>query len=136
TEPVNPSEAQDVSLSSVESIDSLIIADSKYASNNLPTEWTEETGLARVTKGAALTLLGKVYARAHDYQNAKIYIDQVLELRQRGVYTLNPDFKNVWSGSNKMDSGMIFGVLHEASQNGGEIANHFGPSDHPIVPNR
>src|SRR5690606_23562592 len=38
--------------------------------------------------------------------------------------------------TNKMDMGLIFGILHEAAQNGGEIVNHFGPTDHPIVQNR
>ena len=31
---------------------------------------------------------------------------------------------------------MIFAILHESSQNGGEITNHFGPNDHPDVPGR
>ena len=92
--------------------------------------------MSRATKGSALTLLGQVYLRAHDYANAKSYIDQVLSLRDKGVYALNPDFKNVWSESNKFDKGMIFCILHESSMNGGEIANHFGPADNREVPNR
>jgi hypothetical protein len=74
--------------------------------------------------------------RKHDYTNAKTYIDQVLQLRDKGVYRLNPDFKNVWSDNNKFDDELIFCILHEATQNGGEITNHFGPRDNREVPHR
>lgn len=128
---INPSETYDMPLSPVSVVDEQIIEDCKYAIDNLPKSWTLEEGLSRATKGAAAMLLGKVYMRAHDYDNAKTYIDMVLQLRSEGVYQLNPDFKDVWSESNKKDGGMIFCILHEASQNGGEITNHFGPRDHP-----
>ncbi len=131
----NPVETIDMPLSPVERVDSLIIADCKYAIENLPETWGS-SDLARATKGAALTLLGKVYMRNHDYTNAKTYIDQVLQLTNNGVYRLNPDFKNVWSDNNKFDQELIFCILHEANQNGGEITNHFGPRDHPEVPHR
>lgn len=132
----NPTDNYNVPLSPVSRIDSLIIEDCKYAAANLPEKWAPQQGIGRVTQGAALTLIGKVYLRAHDYENAKVYIDQVLELESKGVYALNPDFKNEWSDRNKMDMGLIFGILHEPAQNGGEITNHFGPSDHPEVQNR
>ena len=131
----NPAEVSG-ELAPVTEIDAAIIADCEFAIAHLPEEWAPEQGLARATKGAALTLAGKVHMRAHDYEKAKTYIDQVLELRDKGVYSLNPDFKNEWSDVNKVDMGLIFGVLNEATQNGGEITNHFGPRDHPEVPNR
>ncbi|GFR80712.1 membrane receptor RagA [Elysia marginata] len=123
-------------LTAVKEIDAQIIKDCKFAIKNLPKKWENGQGVARATKGAALTLLGKIYMRSHDYKNAKKYIDQVLKLEQEGVYQLNPDFKEEWADTNKLDKGMIFGVLHEATLNGGEIANHFGPSDHKEVQKR
>jgi hypothetical protein len=60
----------------------------------------------------------------------------VLDLKNQGVYQLNPDFKNVWSESNKFDKGFIFCILHEPALNGGEITNHFGPEDNREVPDR
>ncbi|NKI27438.1 RagB/SusD family nutrient uptake outer membrane protein [Arenibacter sp. 6A1] len=132
----NPTESENLPLAPVSEVDALIIEDCQFAAEHLPEQWDPEYGIGRASKGAALTLAGKVYMRSHDYSNAKIYIDQVLKLRDKGVYSLNPDFKNEWSESNKMDMGLIFGILHEASQNGGEITNHFGPSDHKIVQNR
>lgn len=131
TDVINPTDTYDMPLSPVSEIDQVIIEDCKYAIDNLPKTWSIDEGLSRATKGAAAMLLGKVYMRAHNYSEAKTYIDMVLQLRTEGVYTLNPDFKNVWSESNKKDDGMIFCILHEASQNGGEITNHFGPRDHP-----
>lgn len=136
TTAVNPTETVNYPLSSVEDVDAVIIEDCKFAIDHLPEEWAQEYGIGRATKGAALTLLGKVYMRSHDYANAKVYIDQVLELRDEGYYALNPDFKNEWSDNNKIDMGLIFGVYHEAAQNGGEITNHFGPRDHKEVQNR
>ncbi len=135
TEFRNPTETKDLPLNSVEEIDALCINDLKEAINILPKQW-EGTNLSRATRGAAATLLGKIYMRSHDYTNAKTYIDMVLALRDEGVYQLNPDFKKVWSETNKHDKGSIFCVLHEATQNGTELANHFGPTDHPEVPSR
>jgi hypothetical protein len=135
TEFVNPTETYNMELSPVEAVNAVIIADLKEAIGILPETWAEAS-LTRATKGAAATLLGKVYMREHDYTNAKTYIDMVLALRDKGVYRLNPDFKNVWSESNKHDMGSIFCILHEATSNGGEITNHFGPTDHPDVPER
>lgn len=131
----NPLAMRNMPLTSVEEIDAFMLKDLKEALEVLPEKWTG-TDLCRATKGAAATLIGQIYMRAHDYQNAKTYIDMVLALRDKGIYTLNPDFKNEWSESNKYDMGSIFCILHENGSNGGEIALHFGPSDHPEVVGR
>ena len=136
TDIVKAIETRDMPLSSVADVDKVIIDDLKYGIANLPETWAAADGLSRATKGAASALLGQVYLRAHDYTNAKTYIDMVLAQRAAGVYALNPDFKNVWSESNKFDKGMIFCILHEAALNGGEITNHFGPADHREVTDR
>ncbi len=133
---VPPTETKDMPLSPVSEVDKVIIEDLKYGIANLPETWSAADGLSRATKGAATALLGQVYLRAHDYANAKIYIDMVLAQRNAGVYQLNPDFKNVWSESNKFDKGMIFCILHEPGFNGGEITNHFAPNDCAEVPDR
>jgi len=130
----NPTESYNEPLAPVEKIDAQIAEDCQYAMDNLPEKWTAEIG--RATKGAALTLMGKMYMRSHNYEKAKVYIDQVLALRNKGIYKLNPDFKKEWSDDNKVDMGLIFGVLHEPTLNGGEITNHFGPTDNPEVPDR
>lgn len=136
TEVLPPDKTLDLPLTPVAEVDKLIIEDCKYGIDNLPVSWSANEGLSRATKGAAATLLGKVYLRAHDYPNAKTYIDMVLGLRSQGIYRLNPDFKNVWSENNKFDNELIFAVLHEPALNGGEITNHFGPADNREVPDR
>jgi hypothetical protein len=136
TEIMPPSQTINMALTPVSDVDKQIIEDCKFGIDNLPNAWNANEGLSRATKGAAAALLGQTYMRAHDYTNAKTYIDMVLALRDQGVYHLNPDFKNVWSESNKFDKGMIFCILHEPALNGGEIANHFGPFDNREVPDR
>ncbi|MBT4409297.1 MAG: RagB/SusD family nutrient uptake outer membrane protein [Bacteroidetes bacterium] len=133
TEPLNPAETYNLPLASVSEVDAVIIEDCKYANENLPEEWAAQLGLSRATQGAAATLLAKVYARAHDYTNAMTYIDQVL---QSSMYSLNPDYADVFSGYNPLDMGAIFSILHESALNGGEITNHFCAADLPEVPNR
>ncbi|MFZ4547304.1 MAG: RagB/SusD family nutrient uptake outer membrane protein [Bacteroidales bacterium] len=136
TSVIAPAETRDMMLSPVAEVEKVIIEDLKYGMANLPESWSAADGLSRATKGAATALLGQVYMRSHDYATAKTYIDMVLAQRAAGVYQLNADFKNVWSESNKFDKGMIFCILHEPGFNGGEIANHFGPSDSKEVPGR
>lgn len=131
TEPIDPMNASDMELSSIDDVDAVIIADCEYAIENLPESWSVD--ISRATKGAAAALLGKVYMRRKEYSKADEYISMVLDMRDSGVYTLNPDFKDVWSGSNKKDMGNIFAIMNEASQNGALLAAHFGPSDHPEV---
>lgn len=135
TELVDPAKAKDMPLTPVAEIENLLLTDLKECIQILPETW-EGQDLARATKGAAATLVGKLYLRSHDYTNAKTYIDMVLELRSKGVYELDKDFKHVWSESNKFGKEMIFCLLHESTNNGGEITNHFGPQDYPDVPGR
>ena len=103
TELLDPATAKDYPLTSVEEINNFMIADLKECIENLPEEWAGQD-LARATKGAAATLLGKIYLRR--------------------------------SENNKFNKEFIFCILHESGTNGGEITNHFGPSDHPEVTNR
>lgn len=128
----DPYALNNATLTSVSEVEETLIADLKDCINLLPASWDGQD-LARATSGAAATLLGKIYLRNHDYTNAKTYIDMVLN---SGNYALENDFRYVWSENNKYGKEMIFAILHESSQNGGEITNHFGPSDHPDVPGR
>ncbi len=133
---VKPNETVNAPLAPVADIDLVIIDDCKYGIENLPEKWDNNTDLSRATKGACATLLANVYMRAHDYTSAKPYVDMVLAMKDAGIYQLNPDFKKVWSESNKFDKGFIFCILHEAGMNGGEITNHFGPQDNKEVSDR
>lgn len=134
TEPVDLSQAKDAELTPVEEITEYLCNDLKECVNVLPKSWEVEK--TKATKGAAATLLGKLYMRDHKYAEAKPYIQMVLDLEKEGVYQLLPDFKEVWTEANKWNKEFIFCILHDTSSNGAEIACHFGPSDHQDVPGR
>jgi hypothetical protein len=90
----------------------LVIADLKYAIDNLPTrsQWGT-TGLGRITKGTAQGLLAKVYLYEGDYANAKLYADAVVN---GGEYSLYSNYRNLfspdqlYSAENMMPGGYIF----------------------------
>lgn len=85
--------------SSQEDVYKLIISDLEYAAENLPTrqQWGA-SNLGRVTKGTALGLLAKVYLYRQDYNNAYKYAKLLV---QSGEYSLDPDFRNLFSINGK-----------------------------------
>jgi len=87
----------------------------------------------RATKGAAMTLLMKLYMRQHQWQKAADLTQQIMNL---GIYQLYPSYKGLFAEANKFCSENIFSVLSDANVNGTELLNHFGPLNHPIILNR
>ena len=123
---------------SVASIDSLMIADLTYAAANLPVDYKSNAiynsnDFGRATKGAALTLLAKLYLREHEWQKAADYTKQVMDMN---VYALYPSYLGLFTEANKWCEENIFSVLSDANVNGTELMNHFGPQNHPVVENR
>ncbi|TKK67966.1 RagB/SusD family nutrient uptake outer membrane protein [Ilyomonas limi] len=123
---------------SVASIDSLMIADLTFAAANLPINYENNAiynsnDFGRATKGAALTLLGKLYLREHEWQKAADYMKQVMDMN---VYALYPSYLGLFTEANKWCEENIFSVLSDANVNGTELMNHFGPQNHPVVQNR
>ncbi len=123
---------------SVASIDSLMISDLEYAASHLPLNYESNAiyssnDFGRATKGAALTLLGKLYLREHDWQKAADYMKQVMDLN---TYQLYPSYLGLFTENNKWCTENIFSVLSDANVNGTELMNHFGPLNHPVVENR
>lgn len=70
-------------LSPVADIYALIISDLKFAIKNLPLSY-KGADLGRVTKGAALALLARVYMHNNDYQNAKLQLDSLINRDNAG----------------------------------------------------
>jgi hypothetical protein len=87
----------------------------------------------RATKGAAMTLLMKLYMRQHQWQKAADLTQQIMAL---GIYQLYPSYAGLFAEANKFCSENIFSVLSDANVNGTELLNHFGPLNHPIILNR
>ncbi|MDQ6889334.1 MAG: RagB/SusD family nutrient uptake outer membrane protein [Bacteroidota bacterium] len=123
---------------SVDEIETLLISDLEGAVNTLPINYQSNpiystNDVGRATKGAALTLLGKLYLRRHDWPKAADLMQQVMNLN---VYDLYPSYLGLFTEANKWCVENIFSVLSDANLNGTELLNHFGPQNHPVVQNR
>ncbi|TLX78151.1 RagB/SusD family nutrient uptake outer membrane protein [Labilibacter sediminis] len=66
-----------------------------------------EVDQGRITKGAALGLLTKVYCFQEDWPNAKLTAEQLFAL---GEYELDPDYARVFSMDGEFGSGSIFEI--------------------------
>jgi hypothetical protein len=122
----------------VASIDSMIIADLTTASNVLPVNYLNNpiytsNDYGRATKGAAITLLAKLYLRENQWQKAA---DMCKEVMDMNVYQLYPSYLGLFTEENKWCQENIFSVISDANVNGTELMNHFGPQNHPVVLNR
>ncbi|MBF7090251.1 RagB/SusD family nutrient uptake outer membrane protein [Flavobacterium sp. ALJ2] len=124
--------------SSVEEIDAFIIKELTEVAAALPINYksngiygTDDVG--RATKGAAFTLLAKLYLRSHNWQKVVELTGQVMGLNE---YSLYPSYLGLFKESNKWCSENIFSSLSDANTNGTELLNHFGPIDHPVIQNR
>lgn len=115
--------------SSVEQVYNFIISDLTSAAADLPqTYGASEQG--RVTKGAALGLLSKVYLYKKDWQKAYDTSNQVIAMG----YSLDPDFNHLFRIAGEFGSESVFEVNCEcSSQFGGSqyaevqgVRNQFG----------
>ena len=101
-----------------------VISDLLSAVESLPERSDYSSAdLGRVTKGAAKTLLSKVYLYRSDFSNAEKY---ALEVINSGQYSLDPDFGNTFSVNGEFGPGSIFelGAVAENKDNGGnQFAN-------------
>lgn len=134
----NPDYLDQTAPTSVENIDSFLINELDEVASILPVNYLNNSiynsnDVGRATKGAALTMLAKLYLRAHDWQNVVTMTQEVMALNQ---YSLYPTYLGLFKESNKWCSENIFSAISDANTNGTELLNHFGPVDHPVVQNR
>lgn len=73
----------------------------------------------RITKGAALTLLGKVYLTRKNYASAETVLKEVTTLG----YTLNNDYKDNFDPTKKNGPESIFEVQYQGGNDLGENSN-------------
>jgi len=117
TEPVvNPSDAFEFSRSPIAEVYALIESDLQTAISNLP-EVIDASEGGRVSKGTALTLLGKVLLTQKEYVGAKAALDQVVD---SGVYTLLPNYGDIFDPNNKNHPESIFEVQFQGNNDLGE----------------
>jgi len=129
----NPDYTSQPTPTSVADINAFLINDLTACANNLPPDYSSNpiynsNDVGRATKGAALTLLVKLYLREHQWQKVVDVTQQVMNLNK---YNLYPDYLGLFKESNKWCVENIFSVLADANTNGTELLNHFGPLNHP-----
>lgn len=95
------------------------IEDLKQASSLM--KFNNSTEHVHADKGAALALLAQVYAWQHDYTNAKLYCDSVIN---QGGYSLEPinTYENIWNGNSHEN---IFELFMKYSQTSNESTAGF-----------
>lgn len=118
---------------SIDDIETLLIGDLNDAAGVLPLNYVSNpiypgNDVGRATKGAALTLLAKLYLRRKDWPQVLTYTQQVMDLK---IYDLYPDYPGLFTEANKWCQENIFSVLADANTNGTELLNHFGPLNNP-----
>jgi hypothetical protein len=134
----NPGYLDQTPPSSVEEIDAFLVKELTEAADVLPVNYKNNAiygtnDVGRATKGAALTLMAKLYLCSHDWQKVVALTQQVMNLNE---YSLYPSYLGLFKENNKWCSENIFSSLSDANTNGTELLNHFGPVDHPVVQNR
>ncbi|MDR0833364.1 MAG: RagB/SusD family nutrient uptake outer membrane protein [Candidatus Symbiothrix sp.] len=103
---VTVAEAFQIGRSSDEQMYELIAGDLQQIvdENMLPTSYSGDN-VGRITSGAALSLLGKVYLTFHQWEKARVALAQVI-----GKYTLQANPADVFDVNKKMNSEIIFAV--------------------------
>ena len=97
-----------------------ILKDLQVAIDSLPTQWpTADYG--RATKGAALSLRGKVYLYAKDYAKAAADFESVVTNAAAYGYSLNPNYADLFTTKGHKSGEMIFAI-----QNLSGVGTEFG----------
>lgn len=84
----------------------IIIPDLEFAKQNLPATWTGDA-VGRVTKGAATSMLGKVYLYDQKWADAAAQFKEVID---SNLYALTPDYKDNFQHFREFNEESIFEV--------------------------
>ena len=95
----DPNAIKSVSRTPVDTIYSKIIADCLEGIKYLPNTYSGGVR-SRPSKGSAETMLASVYLTRHDYTDAALYAQDVIDNASDYGYDLLPDFKDLWSDDN------------------------------------
>ena len=134
----NPDYESQPMTTSVEDVNKVIIADLEYAAANLPVNYEEHTiypttDVGRASKGAALSLLMRLYMRNHEWQKVLDITNQIMGLNE---YALYPSYPGLFKESNLWCEENIFNAMANNVVDAVEIMNHFGPVNNPVVTDR
>lgn len=103
----------------VQDVYSQIQSDLLFAADNLPGKY-DSNNIGRVTSGAALSLLGKVYVTKGEFDQALPVLNQVVT---SNLYKLLPDYEKVFDVGNKNNEEIIFDVQYLGGAGFGEGSN-------------
>lgn len=116
----SPDEAYSFSRSSVSKVYDFIIDDLKTAAKSLPLQTDiKDVEIGRVSKGAALALLGKVYLTLEQYDTAISILEEVVDME----YSLLSEYSAIFDPSNKNNSESIFEVQFKEDDDVGGWSN-------------
>ena len=106
----------------------LIIEDLKTAEQNLPYEYAT-ADIGRATKGAAMSLLGKVYLTQKNWSLAAQKLKEVIDAVAQTKYQLIASYANLYGVANENNRESIFEVQFRkgASNEGSPYTNQFAP---------
>jgi len=103
--------------SSADIYSTVIIPDLEYAFANCykKGEAALKNEEARATKGAALTILGKVYLTMNNPAKAAETLKKLVVDKAAGTYSLLPDYKTIFATNNKFNAESIFEVNYNVA---------------------
>lgn len=131
TTPITIEEGYKVGRESVENIYSkVIIPDFTNAENGLPLKYTG-SDVGRPTKGAAKSLLGRVYLTLRDFPKAEAKLQEVTTMG----YALLPNYNDLFDYTrNEHHSEYIFDIEYEEGiGEGSRLTNAFAPNSQPFT---
>ena len=105
TAPITSEESYGILRSPVSEVYAQIVKDLQFAASKLPLVAT----VGKVSKGAAQSLLGKVYLTMGDKANAATTLKEVVN---SGQYQLLPSYATLWSPTNKNTKESIFEIQY------------------------
>ncbi len=126
TEPTEALKNLQIARSPIADVYSLIINDFKTAADNLPVSY-DAANSGRATKGAALTLLAKVYLTNKDYENAALIAKSAIDLN---VYSLWSNYADIFLMANKNKKESIFEIQYATGTGNvnSSFSGYFKPS--------
>ncbi|TWI85834.1 putative outer membrane starch-binding protein [Lacibacter cauensis] len=124
----NPQEGYKYGRETTAKVYEQIIADLKDAEQNLPFEYAS-ADIGRATKGAAMSLLGKVYLTQQNWALAAQKLKEVIDAAAQTKYQLVTSYANIFGAANENNRESIFEVQFRkgATGEGSPFTNQFAP---------
>ncbi len=102
-----------------------ILPDLQFAVGNLPIRSVSKLG--RATKGAAQTVLAKVYMTLGQWSEAQKQIDAIVTSNE---YSLLPNYESLWNGRTQNSKEIVFSIQYSTApgENSNYLTSNFAPS--------